>query len=311
MGLIYSDDKHYMDIADALREKLGTQDTYLPSEMAHAVSEIESSEDTLKALFDTTGNAGGIFYTVSNIPTLQYDTTSKVKCFGGMYDRTSITEIPHINTAKGTEFGLMFRECNGLRTASIGIANEFSLAHAETLHGMFAGCENLIDASVTNIPESCKYLSSLFAECYALEHVIVSGDTSNVEDVSGMFYGISAETVSLFDTSSVKKMDAMLAHTPIIIVPAYDCTNVISFSNMLDYCCFIRRIEMLNIGASIDISYSNLYDLDALRTIITNLKTIPQGETSPVLTMKSASYALLTPEYIAMASQKNWTINTP
>ena len=40
--IVTTDDKHYGDIADAIREKLGTTDGYKPEDMAAAVRDIES-----------------------------------------------------------------------------------------------------------------------------------------------------------------------------------------------------------------------------------------------------------------------------
>ena len=40
--IVTTDDKHYGDIADAIRDKLGTTDGYKPEDMAAAVGDIES-----------------------------------------------------------------------------------------------------------------------------------------------------------------------------------------------------------------------------------------------------------------------------
>ena len=40
--IVTTDDKHYGDIADAIRDKLGTTDGYKPEDMAAAVRDIES-----------------------------------------------------------------------------------------------------------------------------------------------------------------------------------------------------------------------------------------------------------------------------
>lgn len=42
MAIITTDNQHYMDIADAIRIKNGSSDTYLPSEMAQAIIDIPS-----------------------------------------------------------------------------------------------------------------------------------------------------------------------------------------------------------------------------------------------------------------------------
>lgn len=43
MALIFTDDQNYSDIADAIRAKNGSSDTYLPSEMADAIAAISGS----------------------------------------------------------------------------------------------------------------------------------------------------------------------------------------------------------------------------------------------------------------------------
>lgn len=42
MSTVTTDNQHYSDIAAAIREKLGVQTLYLPSQMAAAIQSIES-----------------------------------------------------------------------------------------------------------------------------------------------------------------------------------------------------------------------------------------------------------------------------
>ena len=51
--IVTTNDKHYGDIADAIRDKLGTTDGYKPEDMAAAVGDIES------------GGGGPTVYTIS------------------------------------------------------------------------------------------------------------------------------------------------------------------------------------------------------------------------------------------------------
>ena len=46
MALIFTDDQNYSDIADAIRAKNGSSDTYLPSEMADAIAAISGGGST-------------------------------------------------------------------------------------------------------------------------------------------------------------------------------------------------------------------------------------------------------------------------
>ena len=42
--IVYTNNKHYQDIADAIREKNGTENTYTPAEMAEAILALEAGE---------------------------------------------------------------------------------------------------------------------------------------------------------------------------------------------------------------------------------------------------------------------------
>jgi len=44
--IVYTNNKHYQDIADAIREKNGTENTYTPAEMAEAILALDASGQT-------------------------------------------------------------------------------------------------------------------------------------------------------------------------------------------------------------------------------------------------------------------------
>ena len=65
MGIVFTDEQNYQDIADAIRSKNGSSDTYLPSEMADAIMDISGGgssnpEDADVIFFDYDGS---IMYT--------------------------------------------------------------------------------------------------------------------------------------------------------------------------------------------------------------------------------------------------------
>lgn len=57
MAQVLTDESNYEDIADAIREKLGTNTTYLPSEMAAAIRSIPSAATMSAANADMSENA--------------------------------------------------------------------------------------------------------------------------------------------------------------------------------------------------------------------------------------------------------------
>ena len=44
--IVYTNNKHYQDIADAIRKKNGTENTYTPGQMAEAILALDSSGQT-------------------------------------------------------------------------------------------------------------------------------------------------------------------------------------------------------------------------------------------------------------------------
>lgn len=57
MAYVLTDESNYEDIADAIREKLGTSTAYLPSQMAAAIRSIPSAVTLNVASADTSENA--------------------------------------------------------------------------------------------------------------------------------------------------------------------------------------------------------------------------------------------------------------
>lgn len=63
MAIVTTDNKHYTDIAEAIRTKNGSSTTYKPSEMAAAIKAIESSSGEIAktTAIDYSNYASGVF----------------------------------------------------------------------------------------------------------------------------------------------------------------------------------------------------------------------------------------------------------
>lgn len=72
--IVRTDDKHYGDIADAIRDKLGTTDGYKPEDMAAAVGDIESGGGNYQSKSVTYTSNG----TATVTPDAGYDALSEV-----------------------------------------------------------------------------------------------------------------------------------------------------------------------------------------------------------------------------------------
>ena len=149
-------------------------------------------------------------------------------------------------------------------------------------------------------------MSYMFYECSMLT-IVPSFDTSNVTDMYEMFYNCSQLTsVPSLDTSKVTNMNRMFYNcVKLKSVPSFDASNVTLFGTMLAYCSNLETIHMLNICANLDISSSTKFTREALLEIIGNLKTVTSTKT---LTMGSTNLAKLTEEDKAIANNKGWTL---
>lgn len=58
---VYTNSKYYHDIADAIREKNGTENTYTPAEMANAILALDASGQTYQ-------NGDTLGYGLANSP---------------------------------------------------------------------------------------------------------------------------------------------------------------------------------------------------------------------------------------------------
>lgn len=60
MSIVFTDNQNYQDIADAIRAKNGSSDTYLPSEMADAIMAISGGGGSAITVEETTDTSGGV-----------------------------------------------------------------------------------------------------------------------------------------------------------------------------------------------------------------------------------------------------------
>lgn len=159
MATVVTDNKHYSDIADAIREKTGSAITYAPSAMANAIANIiTDGGDTLKQKFDANGNADRVFAYINSYANslatdfnfLNYDTTENVtRLYGAFADQSLITSIPLIDTRKVTTFQSCFAGCSALVTLpSLDLGGATGRGYCSRI---VYGCSALTYCTFTNI----------------------------------------------------------------------------------------------------------------------------------------------------------------
>ena len=185
--------------------------------------------------------------------------------------------------------------------------------------------KNLLDAT-----QSCYSLFRNYKGT-SIDNLITYNDTSNVNDMSYMFYGCNSLTsIPQLNTSNVTNMSSMfyicgsLTSIPLLdtskvihmsymfygcskltIVPALDVSNVKNFSDAFINCSSLKSILMTGMTVSFDISASTQFEESDLVTILNNLATVTTTQT---LKMGATNLAKLTDEDKAIATNKGWTL---
>ena len=167
------------------------------------------------------------------------------------------------------------------------------------------GGENTLKKLLDAI-KSCYYLFFNY-QGISVDDLIQPNDTENVTNMGSMFYNCNNLTaVPLLDTSKVKNMSQMFWQcNNLQTIPAFDCSNVTNMNNIFASCSSLKSILMTNIGVSLNISASTLFDREDLVLILNNLKTVT---TTKTLTMGSTNLAKLTDEDKLIATNKGWTL---
>lgn len=316
------------DVANSIRTKTGTTEQINAQDFSDKILNISSGENTLKNLLDATKSTKYLFssYEGNDIPNLiQYNDTSEVTNMSYMYQWCKATDFPQLNVSKVTNASYMFYHCTNIVTAPIlnfsSVQNCESIfrdctnlttceisdfSNATNLNGLFATCRKLKNTASNWTTPKVTDTGFMFYDCGALE-TAPEMNTSNVTNMTKMFYSCNKlTTVPLYDTSKVTRMEEMFWHcSSLQTVPAFDCTNVTNMNNIFASCRSLKSILMTNIGVSLNISASTLFERSDLLVILNNLKTVTSTK---VLTMGATNLAKLTDEDKAIATNKGWEL---
>lgn len=134
-------------------------------------------------------------------------------------------------------------------------------------------------------------------------------DTSNVTNMSYMFYGCSAlTTIPQLDTSNVTTISGMFAGcSALASIPRLDTSNVTDMSNMLNSCSMLTTIPQLDTSKAKFMNYmfqkcsalitipqlntSNVMNMSYMFHSCSKLTSIPQLDTSNVTDMRNMFYS--------------------
>ena len=186
MSKVLTDNKHYTDIAAAIREKNGTDDKYKPAEMADAIAAIETGGgggDLPEEAFLITGDCkyrfannawnwfidkygnkvqtsditalDNLFLFSSKLTTIPFEINCKTDMnytlSSVFYDCQKLVEIPKIKNCKVNRMDSMFFGCYNVRYFPDDIADWFDWSYIESMTVSYSGNAN-----------------NLFANCYSM-----------------------------------------------------------------------------------------------------------------------------------------------
>jgi len=146
-------------------------------------------------------------------------------------------------------------------------------------------CSNSTFIDLTNIlkygdTSNVTNMSYMFYSCSNLT-TIPSLDTSNVTDMNSMFSSCSnLTTIPSFDTSNVTDMRYMFSScSNLTTIPSFDTSNVTDMYSMFSYCSKLTSVPLLDT--------SNVTNMSYMFYRCSNLTTIPSFDTSNVTDMNS------------------------
>lgn len=219
MSKVLTDNKHYTDIANAIREKNGLTTTYKPAEMANAIAAIETGGGDLpEEAFNITGDCR---YRFANNGWNWY-----IEKYGNKIQTSDITGLDN-----------MFNSANKLTAIPFEINCKTNMTH--DLSNIFSDCNKLVEIPKIN---NCKVsgIDSMFGSCryvrYFPDDIANWFDWSYLESSTNAYSGIAT---NLFTACcSMRKFPiGMIEHQNPAISFSYSVYN-----SMISYCYSLDEI---------------------------------------------------------------------
>lgn len=197
---------------------------------------------------------------------------------------------------------------------------------------MFDNCQNLVEVPPLDVSNATN-MYSMFSGCSKLTSITFIGSTKNVTKMSYLFYGCKMlTTLPLLDTSNVSEMSFMFAQCSMLTeIPLLNAEKVIYMgTGVFDNCNALESFGGLkDIGKAytsqttnksqyvIYLTESPKLTYESLMNVINNLYdlnlsyNVANGGTlyTQQLRLGSQNLVKLTPEEIAIATNKGWNVS--
>lgn len=275
MSYIITDNKHYKNIASAIRSKLRVETKYTPEEMASAIGNIPSSAD------GTNDPVAGIYYTNPD----ENGKPTKVKIVG-----MKISEFPF-----AIDNNTMHEHIQEIDMTN----NDFTTVYRYTGNDLRSLQKVFLPPSITTIPVNTFMTVSNLFYIANLDKVKVVGQGSisgsripelvlkNIEVIYGYAFRDSRAT-TLFLGNSLRSVSS---------ASFYECTSLVNVT-----------LENGFNASNLNLSYSKNYSHDTILSWFNALKDRTNEELPNKLIIGDYNIKKMTKEEIAIATNKNWII---
>lgn len=264
--------------------------------------------------------------TLTSLDLSGFDTSKVTRMSYMFYNCSNLKsiDVSNFNTSNVTDMNSMFQGCSKL--TSLDVSN-FNTSNVTDMNSMFNGCSSLKSIDVSNFNTSnVTDMNGMFQSCYTNGITLLdlsNFDTSNVTDMSSMFdygtsqsdsysQGLTSLDVSNFNTSKVTSMYYMFAsHRKLAdLYINFDVRsikdNYYHYRGIFYDCSSLKNVVGKFEGAKLDLNLSDCpLTSDSAMVFINGLATVTQTCT---LSLSATTYDALTPEQIAIATAKGWTV---
>lgn len=153
------------------------------------------------------------------------------------------------DTSQMTDMSYMFDDCENFFGV---ILEKWDFSNVTNMSNMFSNCGSLMYIKLNNNFNKVTNMSSMFENCRRLTDVLglEDWDTSNVTDMSYMFYGCKSLVsldLSKWDTSNVTNMTSMFYDCKSLVsldLTNWDTSNVTTMDHMFEFCSNLTELRM-------------------------------------------------------------------
>ena len=189
--------------------------------------------------------------------------TDVYSMFLGCKNITKI-DLSSLITKYITNISYMFRDCINLRSINMQYLN---MQHVYQMKGIFSGCESLSKIICFFDTSNISNMSFMFYNCKSLKEIdLKKFNTNKVINMNRMFYGCKSLielNLSSFNTENVLNMNEMFNGCnnleKIIFSSNFKTNKIINMNSMFKNCNGLINLDLLSFDTSIVTDMSNMF----------------------------------------------------